>query len=118
MQNGQANCSNTNDDPLSPKDSLITTKHQIDHHDVTGHSSNALNSGIGTIKSPSKNQSDDLSLMKRLLEDDQDTQKSDLTFIDFYYFCFNSFILNTNFRRQKGVYFLSLGILFCFDEIV
>lgn len=78
VQNKQANCSSTNDDPLSPKNSLVTTKHQIDHHDVTGHSSNALNSGIGTIKSPSKNQSDDLTLMKKLLEDDQDTQKNDV----------------------------------------
>ncbi|TNN07555.1 Protein clueless isoform 1 [Schistosoma japonicum] len=78
VRNGQTECSVTNNNDLFPtKDNVIVTKDQM-NHDVTGHSSNTLNSGIATIKSPCKSQSDDFSLMKKLLEDDPDTPKGDI----------------------------------------
>nr|CAH8832752.1 unnamed protein product [Trichobilharzia regenti] len=70
IQNGQSACSNTDGNDQLPS-----------HHigcEVSDHSSNTLNSGISAIKSPNKSQPDDLSLMKKLLEEDHDTLKGDI----------------------------------------
>ncbi|CAH8454168.1 unnamed protein product [Heterobilharzia americana] len=73
MLNGKSD----EDHLCSHQDNLVLTKHRIDP-DTSEHSNNTLNSGIAAIKSPCKNQPDDLSQMKKLLEDDTGGQKGDI----------------------------------------